>query len=97
MFRPFRPGIVHRIDKDTSGLLVVAKNDLAHAALSEQIKEHSVKREYEAVVYGRKKEDEGTVDAPIGFLHPRSGEYMDFKSPLPDYFTNFLRGLRETD
>ncbi len=176
-----RPGIVHRIDKDTSGLLVVAKNDLAHAALSEQIKEHSVKREYEAVVYGRIKEDEGTVDAPIGrhptkrkqmtvtekdarhavthysvicryegfthmrfrletgrthqirvhmaylghpiagdpvygpkkviaslegqclhartlgFLHPRSGEYIEFKSPLPDYFTNFLRGLRETD
>lgn len=176
-----RPGIVHRIDKDTSGLLVVAKNDFAHAALSGQIKEHSVRREYEAVVYGRIKEEEGTVNAPIGrhpvkrrqmtvtekdsrhavthysvvrryegfthmrfrletgrthqirvhmahlghpiagdpvygpkkvivslkgqclhartlgFLHPRSGEYMQFTSPLPDYFTNFLRGLREVD
>ncbi len=61
-----RPGIVHRIDKDTSGLLVVAKNDFAHIGLSEQIKEHSFKREYRAVIYGRLKEPEGTVDAPIG-------------------------------
>ncbi|MBE6901762.1 MAG: RluA family pseudouridine synthase, partial [Ruminococcaceae bacterium] len=60
-----RPGIVHRIDKDTSGLLMVAKNDLAHIGLSEQIKEHSFTREYEAVVCGAVKED-GKVDAPIG-------------------------------
>lgn len=60
-----RPGIVHRIDKDTSGLLMVAKNDLAHIGLSEQIKEHSFTREYETVVCGGIKED-GIVNAPIG-------------------------------
>ncbi|MBQ8411738.1 MAG: RluA family pseudouridine synthase [Ruminiclostridium sp.] len=60
-----RPGIVHRIDKDTSGLLIVAKNDTAHKGLAEQIKEHSFTREYEAVVNGRVKED-GVVNAPIG-------------------------------
>ena len=61
-----RPGIVHRIDKDTSGLLIVAKNDFAHSSLAEQIKEHSFTREYEAVVFGNLKDDCGTVDAPIG-------------------------------
>ncbi len=61
-----RPGIVHRIDKDTSGLLIVAKSDKAHIGLAEQIKEHSFEREYEAVLYGRLKEESGTVDAPIG-------------------------------
>lgn len=61
-----RPGIVHRIDKDTSGLLIVAKNDFAHTALAKQIKEHSFTREYEAVVFGNIKDDEGSVDAPIG-------------------------------
>lgn len=61
-----RPGIVHRIDKNTSGLLVVAKSDKAHAGLSEQIKDHSFTREYLAVAYGNIKEDERTVDAPIG-------------------------------
>ena len=173
-----RPGIVHRIDKDTSGLLIVAKNDTAHQKLAEQIKEHSFTREYEAVVYGRLGPDEGTVDAPIGrsstdrkkmcvtdrgsrravthyrvlerferfthlrlrletgrthqirvhmayighpvagdpvygpkkviaslqgqclhartigFVHPRTGEYLEFSSPLPDYFTSFLKTLR---
>ena len=64
-----RPGIVHRIDKDTSGLLVVAKNDQAHHFLAEQIKEHSFTREYEAIVYGNVKNDKGTVNAPIG-RHP---------------------------
>lgn len=64
-----RPGIVHRIDKDTSGLLIVAKNDFTHVRLAEQIKEHSFTREYSAVVYGRIKEEKGTVDAPIG-RHP---------------------------
>ena len=64
-----RPGILHRIDKNTSGLLIVAKNDFAHEKLAEQIKEHSFTREYEAVVYGRLKTDEGTVNAPIG-RHP---------------------------
>ena len=61
-----RPGIVHRIDKNTSGLLIVAKNDAAHVGLAEQIKVHSFLREYEAVVYGRVKEDSGTVHLPIG-------------------------------
>ncbi len=61
-----RPGIVHRIDKDTSGLLVVAKNDAAHLALAEQLKEHKVSRIYTAVAVGNLREDAGTVDAPIG-------------------------------
>lgn len=170
-----RPGIVHRIDKDTSGLLMVAKNDTAHLALSEQIKEHSFTREYQTVVTGSIKED-GTINAPIGrhktdrkkmcvtpensreaithysvirnyagythlnvrletgrthqirvhlsyighpvagdeiygngkpkwlcgqclhakkigFVHPRTGEYMEFVSELPDYFAKFLRSI----
>ncbi len=172
-----RPGIVHRIDKDTSGLLIVAKNDMAHLGLAEQIKEHSFHRVYQAVAYGNFKEDEGTVNQPIGrspkdrkkmavtdknsrsavthyevikrygdfthircvletgrthqirvhmayighplagdavygpkkviaslggqclhageigFVHPRTNEYMEFKSDLPDYFTEFLSKL----
>ena len=64
-----RPGILHRIDKNTSGLLMVAKNDNAHQHLAAQIKEHSFVREYEAVVYGNLKNDEGTINAPIG-RHP---------------------------
>ncbi len=173
-----RPGIVHRIDKNTSGLLVVAKNDISHNSLAEQLKEHSIKREYRAVAYGRFKELQGRVDLPIGrdqtdrkkmtvtqknsknavtnyfvleelngfsyikcvletgrthqirvhmshlghplagdevygpkkiitslngqclhaktlgFLHPVSGEYMEFDSKLPDYFTEFLEKYR---
>ena len=61
-----RPGIVHRIDKDTSGLLIVAKTNEAHLGLAEQIKEHSFLREYEAIVIGHLKESQGTVNAPIG-------------------------------
>ncbi|MGN1443417.1 MAG: RluA family pseudouridine synthase [Acutalibacteraceae bacterium] len=61
-----RPGIVHRIDKDTSGLLIVAKNDFAHISLAEQIKAHSFEREYQTVVYGGFSVEDGTVDAPIG-------------------------------
>ncbi len=64
-----RPGIVHRIDKDTAGLLVVAKNDAAHAALSTQLKTHSVSRIYEAIAIGNFKNDSGTVNAPLG-RHP---------------------------
>ena len=64
-----RPGIVHRIDKDTSGLLAVAKNDLAHAMLASQLKDQSMARTYEAIVCGSFREDSGTVDAPIG-RHP---------------------------
>ena len=173
-----RPGIVHRIDKNTSGLLVVAKNDIAHNSLAAQLKEHSVKREYRAIAYGRFKEPEGRVDLPIGrdqndrkkmtvtfknsknavtnyrvleelngysyiscvletgrthqirvhmahlghplagddvygpkkvitalngqclhakilgFVHPVSGEYMEFDSELPEYFTEFLNKNR---
>ena len=61
-----RPGIVHRIDKDTSGLLVIAKTDAAHRGLAEQFAVHSIKRAYRAVVYNNIKEDDGRVDAPIG-------------------------------
>ncbi len=61
-----RPGILHRIDKDTSGLLLVAKDDKAHLGLSEQIKEHSLTREYLCIVHGKIKEESGTIDAPIG-------------------------------
>ena len=169
-----RPGIVHRIDKNTSGLLMVAKNDFAHNFLAEQIKEHSFTREYEAIVYGNVKMQEGTIDAPIarhpqkrkqmavvsggrravthykvidrlngfthlglkletgrthqirvhmaylgfpvagdevygpkkvitslsgqclhakkiGFIHPKTQEYMEFESDLPDYFKAFLK------
>lgn len=64
-----RPGIVHRIDKDTSGLLIVAKNDFSHNHLAAQIKEHSFTRSYQSVVYGKMKQTEGTVSAPIG-RHP---------------------------
>lgn len=173
-----RPGIVHRIDKNTSGLLVVAKNDFAHNTLAEQLKDHSIMREYRAIAYGRFKEPEGRVDLPIGrdnndrkkmtvtyknsknavtnycvleelngfsylkcvletgrthqirvhmshlghplagddvygpkkvisalngqclhaktlgFVHPSSGEYMEFDSDLPAYFTEFLNKIR---
>ena len=64
-----RPGIVHRIDMDTSGLLIVAKNDFSHAALAEQLKDHSLSRIYEAVVVGNIRADSGTIDGPIG-RHP---------------------------
>ena len=70
-----RPGIVHRIDKDTSGLLIVAKNDFSHRLLADQIKEHSFTRKYQAVVYGNFRNDEGTVDAPIG-RHPSERKKM---------------------
>lgn len=174
-----RPGIVHRIDKDTSGLLIVAKNDFAHFSLAEQIKEHSFTREYESIVYGNLKKDDGTVDAPIGrsqvdrkkmcvteknskhavthyqviarykgythikciletgrthqirvhmaylghpvsgdlvygvksekvdftgqclharkigFIHPRTNQYLEFTSELPDYFKNYLKKLEK--
>ncbi len=172
-----RPGIVHRIDKDTSGLLIVAKNDFSHLKLAEQIKEHSFTREYRAVVHGNLREDSGTIHAPIGrsakdrkkmavtdknskdaithyevlarypgftyikcrletgrthqirvhmaylghpvagdqvygpkntptelhgqclhagligFIHPRTGEYIELEAPLPEYFTKILHAL----
>ena len=70
-----RPGIVHRIDKDTSGLLIAAKNDFAHAHLSAQLKDHSLARTYECIVCGNLKEDSGTIDAPIG-RHPTDRKKM---------------------
>lgn len=70
-----RPGIVHRIDRDTSGLLIVAKNDAAHLALSRQLEDHSLSRTYEAIVVGGFSEDTGTVDAPIA-RHPRERKRM---------------------
>lgn len=175
-----RPGIVHRIDMDTTGALIVCKNDVAHNSIAEQLKEHSITRKYFAVVHGVLKQDEGTVSAPIGrhpvdrkkmsinekngreavthyrvleryrqftyvecqletgrthqirvhlasighpllgdsvygpakspyrlngqtlhagvlgIIHPRTGEYMEFTAPLPDYFEDLLRKLRTT-
>ena len=70
-----RPGIVHRIDRDTSGLIIAAKNDPAHLALSEQLSDHSLARVYECVVHGRMREDAGTVDAPIA-RHPSDRKRM---------------------
>ena len=70
-----RPGIVHRIDKDTSGLLAVAKNDLAHTVLASQLKDHTMARTYECIVCGNLKEDSGTVNAPIG-RHPTDRKKM---------------------
>ena len=61
-----RPGIVHRIDMDTTGIIIACKNDLAHKFISEQLKVHSIKRKYKAVVHGNLKEDEGVIDKPIG-------------------------------
>lgn len=70
-----RPGIVHRIDMDTTGSLVVCKNDVAHQKLSDQLKAHSIRRIYEAIVHGNIKEEEGTVNAPIG-RHPTERKKM---------------------
>ena len=61
-----RPGIVHRIDMDTTGVIIACKNDVSHRSIAEQLKEHSITRRYQAIVHGRLKTDEGTVDAPIG-------------------------------
>ena len=77
-----RPGIVHRIDRDTSGLIIAAKNDFAHLALAEQLQDHSLYREYEAVCVGNLKENEGTVNAPIA-RHPTDRKKMA---------VNFLQG-----
>ena len=70
-----RPGIVHRIDKDTSGLIIVAKNDFAHRSLSSQLKDRSLSRIYETIVRGNVRDDEGTIDAPIG-RHPQDRKKM---------------------
>ena len=72
---PLRPGIVHRLDKDTSGLIVVAKNDFAHQSLSRQFQKHSVKRKYIAIVRGKVAHNEGMIDLPIG-RHPQNRQKM---------------------
>lgn len=75
-----RPGIVHRIDMDTTGSLLVCKNDRAHQILAEQLKDHSITRRYEAIVHGNLKEDTGTVNAPIG-RHPTDRKKMSVHAP----------------
>ncbi len=70
-----RPGIVHRLDMDTTGILIVCKNDMAHNAIAEQLKDHAIVRRYQAIVHGGIKEDEGTVDAPVG-RHPTDRKRM---------------------
>lgn len=89
-----RPGIVHRIDKDTSGLLIVAKNDRAHQGLAAQIKEHSFTREYEAVIVGHLKQAEGTVDAPIG-RHPVHRKKMAVTDKNSKHAVTHYRVLEE--
>ncbi len=89
-----RPGIVHRIDKDTSGLLIVAKNDRAHQGLAAQIKEHSFTREYEAVIVGHLKQSEGTVDAPIG-RHPVHRKKMAVTDKNSKHAVTHYRVLEE--
>ena len=92
-----RPGIVHRIDKDTSGLLIVAKTDTAHIKLAAQIKEHSFMRKYDGVIIGRTKEDKGTVDKPVG-RNPKDRKKMacvpDGREAVTDYeLTEAYRGF----
>ena len=74
-----RPGIVHRLDKETSGLLVVAKSDKAHQGLAGQFKQHEVRKTYKALVYGNPKEDDGIIDAPVG-RHPVDRKKMSTRS-----------------
>lgn len=83
-----RPGIVHRIDKNTSGLLMIAKTDEAHLGLAEQIKEHSFERVYEAILVGNLKDDEGTIDAPIG-RHPEDRKKMAIVKDAREAVTHY--------
>ena len=92
-----RPGIVHRIDKDTSGLLIVAKTDTAHIKLAAQIKEHSFLRKYDGIIIGRTKEDRGSIDKPVG-RNPKDRKKMacvpDGREALTDYeLTESYRGF----
>ena len=93
-----RPGIVHRIDMDTTGSLIVCKNDESHVFIAEQIKEHSVNRRYRGIVYGVVKEEEGTVNAPIG-RHPIERKKMAINektASLPSPITRFWNALSGT-
>lgn len=89
-----RPGIVHRIDKDTTGVIVVCKNDTAHRAIAEQLKEHSITRRYIALVHGIFKESEGTVDAPIG-RHPTDRKKMSIHTKSGKRAVTHYRVLKE--
>ena len=83
-----RPGIVHRIDKDTTGILIVCKNDMAHQSIAKQLYDHSITRKYHAIVYGNIKEEEGTVNAPIGRSQKdrkKMGIVMDGKHAVTHY------------
>lgn len=83
-----RPGIVHRIDKDTTGILIVCKNDMAHQSIAKQLYDHSITRKYYAIVYGNIKEEEGTVNAPIGRSlkdRKKMGIVMDGKHAVTHY------------
>ena len=83
-----RPGIVHRIDKDTTGILIVCKNDMAHQSIAKQLYDHSITRKYHAIVYGNIKEEEGTVNAPIGRSlkdRKKMGIVMDGKYAVTHY------------
>ena len=83
-----RPGIVHRIDKDTTGMLIVCKNDMAHQSIAKQLYDHSITRKYHAIVYGNIKEEEGTVNAPIGRSlkdRKKMGIVMDGKHAVTHY------------
>lgn len=83
-----RPGVVHRIDKDTSGLLVLAKSDLAYASLAAQLKEHTMERRYRAIVHGRIDHEEGTIEAPIG-RDPKNRQRMGVTDHGKDSVTHF--------
>ena len=83
-----RPGIVHRIDMDTTGSLIVCKNDMAHNSIAEQLKEHSINRVYHAICYGDIKEDEGTIHKPIG-RHPLDRKKMAVNEKGKDAVTHF--------
>lgn len=87
-----RPGIVHRIDMDTTGSLLICKNDRAHQILAEELKEHSITRRYHAIVHGNLKEDTGTVNAPIG-RHPVDRKKMSTKSPSGRHAVTHYRVL----
>lgn len=87
-----RPGIVHRIDMDTTGSLLICKNDRAHQILADELKEHSITRRYHAIVHGNLKEDTGTVNAPIG-RHPVDRKKMSTKSPSGRHAVTHYRVL----
>ena len=89
-----RPGIVHRIDMNTTGSLLICKNDKAHQILAEQLKEHSITRKYHAIVHGNLKEDTGTVNAPIG-RHPTDRKKMSTKAPNGRHAVTHYRVLKD--